>query len=191
MINWNLRKKIQNLISGQKKGDGLDRESGYRDLTPESDTKNSEEYIRALHWAIKNKDVKNIALSGPYGSGKSSVIKTYLEKYPKTKYLSISLAAFSTPMKSVNGEGEDDKSSSLANDWTLDDVDENVIEEGILKQLFYRVDVGKIPQSRYRKIKKLSYWKMFFTLLMLTVVASAVYLEINPNVLEDFKKYSH
>lgn len=53
MINWNLRKKIQNLISGQKKGDGLDRESGYRDLTPESDTKNSEEYIRALHWAIK------------------------------------------------------------------------------------------------------------------------------------------
>ena len=105
MINWNLRKKIQNLISGQKKGDGLDGESGYRDLTPESDTKNSEEYIRALHWAIKNKDVKNIALSGPYGSGKSSVIKTYLEKYPKTKYLSISLAAFSTPMKSVNGEG--------------------------------------------------------------------------------------
>lgn len=84
MINWNLRKKIQNLISGQKKGDGLDGESGYRDLTPESDTKNSEEYIRALHWAIKNKDVKNIALSGPYGSGKSSVIKTYLKKYPKT-----------------------------------------------------------------------------------------------------------
>ena len=183
MINWNLREKIQNLISGQKKGDGLDGESGYRDLTPESDTKNSEEYIRALHWAIKNKDVKNIALSGPYGSGKSSVIKTYLKKYPKTKYLSISLAAFSTPTKSVNGE--DDKTTLLADDWTLDDIDENVIEEGILKQLFYRVDVGKIPQSRYRKIKKLSYWKMFFTLLMLTVVASAVYLEINPS--EDFK----
>ena len=122
-----MRKKIQNLISGQKKGDGLDGESGYRDLTPESDTKNSEEYIRALHWAIKNKDVKNIALSGPYGSGKSSVIKTYLKKYPKTKYLSISLAAFSTPTKSVNGE--DDKTTLLADDWTLDDVDENVIEE--------------------------------------------------------------
>lgn len=50
----------------------------------------------------------------------------------------------------------------------------NVIEEGILKQLFYRVDVGKIPQSRYRKIKKLSYWKIFFSLLLLTVVALAV-----------------
>ena len=95
------------------------------------------------------------------------------------------MAAFSTPTKSVNGE--DDKTSSLADDWTLDDVDENVIEEGILKQLFYRVDVGKIPQSRYRKIKKLSYWKIFISLLLLTVVALAVYLEINPNVFEVFK----
>ena len=185
MKELNLKEKIQNLISEHQKNGCPEGEFGYRDLTPESDTKNSEEYIRALHWAIKNKEVKNIALSGPYGSGKSSVIKTYLEKYPKTKYLSISLAAFSTPTKSVSGE--DDKTSSLADDWTLDDVDENVIEEGILKQLFYRVDVGKIPQSRYRKIKKLSYWKMFFSLLMLTVVASVVYFEINPNVLEDFK----
>lgn len=185
MKELNLKEKIQNLISGHQKNGCPEGEFGYRDLTPESDTKNSEEYIRALHWAIKNKEVKNIALSGPYGSGKSSVIKTYLEKYPKTKYLSISLAAFSTPTKSVNGE--DDKTSSLADDWTLDDVDENVIEEGILKQLFYRVDVGKIPQSRYRKIKKLSYWKIFFSLLLLTVVALAVYLEINPNVFEVFK----
>ncbi len=185
MKELNLKEKIQNLISGHQKNGCPEGEFGYRDLTPESDTKNSEEYIRALHWAIKNKEVKNIALSGPYGSGKSSVIKTYLEKYPKTKYLSISLAAFSTPTKSVNGE--DDKTSSLADDWTLDDVDENVIEEGILKQLFYRVDVGKIPQSRYRKIKKLSYWKIFFSLLLLTVAALAVYLEINPNVFEVFK----
>ncbi|MGN0395703.1 MAG: hypothetical protein ACI4EF_10085 [Coprococcus sp.] len=184
MKNWNLREKIQNLISGHQKNGCPEGEFGYRDLTPESDTKNSEEYIRALHWAIKNKEVKNIALSGPYGSGKSSVIKTYLEKYPKTKYLSISLAAFSTPTKTTNGE--EDKTSPLDDDWTLDDVDENVIEEGILKQLFYRVDVGKISQSRYRKIKKISYWKMFFLLLMLTVVASVVYFEINPNVLEDF-----
>ena len=151
--------KKQNLISGQKKGDGLDGESGYRDLTPESDTKNSEEYIRALHWAIKNKDVKNIALSGPYGSGKSSVIKTYLKKYPKTKYLSISLAAFSTPTKSVNGE--DDKTILLADDWTLDDVDENVIEEGILKQLFYRVDVGKIPKVDIERLRSYPIGKCF------------------------------
>lgn len=79
MKELNLKEKIQNLISGHQKNGCPEGEFGYRDLTPESDTKNSEEYIRALHWAIKNKDVKNIALSGPYGSGKSSVIKTYLK----------------------------------------------------------------------------------------------------------------
>lgn len=115
MKELNLKEKIQNLISGHQKNGCPEGKFGYRDLTPESDTKNSEEYIRALHWAIKNKEVKNIALSGPYGSGKSSVIKTYLEKYPKTKYLSISLAAFSTPTKSVNGE--DDKSKYSKGYW--------------------------------------------------------------------------
>lgn len=31
------------------------------------------------------------------------------------------------------------------------------IEEGILKQLFYRVDHTKIPQSRYRKLYAISF----------------------------------
>lgn len=86
MIIQQLKEKIHNLFFWHQKNDCPD-ELGYRDLTPEADTKNSQEYIKALHWAIENKEVKNIALSGPYGSGKSSVIKTYLEKYPKTKYL--------------------------------------------------------------------------------------------------------
>lgn len=185
MIIQQLKEKIQNLFLGHQKND-CPEELGYRDLTPEADTKNSQEYIKALHWAIENKEVKNIALSGPYGSGKSSVIKTYLEKYPKTKYLPISLAAFSTPAKKQNGIG--DNPNPLSDDWTLDDVDENIIEEGILKQLFYKVDVRKIPQSRYRKIKKLSYWKMFLVLLGLIATVVIVSLEVRPGLWKDFNK---
>ncbi len=185
MIIQQLKEKIHNLFFGHQKND-CPEELGYRDLTPEADTKNSQEYIKALHWAIENKEVKNIALSGPYGSGKSSVIKTYLEKYPKTKYLPISLAAFSTPAKKQNGIG--DNPNPLSDDWTLDDVDENIIEEGILKQLFYKVDVRKIPQSRYRKIKKLSYWKMFLVLLGLIATVVIVSLEVRPGLWKDFNK---
>ena len=185
MIIQQLKEKIHNLFLGHQKND-CPEELGYRDLTPEADTKNSQEYIKALHWAIENKEVKNIALSGPYGSGKSSVIKTYLEKYPKTKYLPISLAAFSTPAKKQNGIG--DNPNPLSDDWTLDDVDENIIEEGILKQLFYKVDVRKIPQSRYRKIKKLSYWKMFLVLLGLIATVVIVSLEVRPGLWKDFNK---
>ena len=32
------------------------------------------------------------------------------------------------------------------------EVDADEVEKGILKQLFYKVELGKIPQSRYRKI---------------------------------------
>jgi len=183
-----LKEKIQKFISRHQNNNCQEKSLGYKDLTPESDTKNSGEYIRALHWAIKNKEVKNIALSGPYGSGKSSVIKTYLEKYPRTKYLSISLAAFSTSTKNKRNDennGTPD-ASPITEDWILDDVDENIIEEGILKQLFYKVGVGKIPQSRYRKIKKLSYWKIFFALLIVAALISIVYLEIHPNTWQEF-----
>ena len=52
------------------------RDSVYRDLAPINSIKPEEESIRALRWAIKNPNVHNIALSGPYGSGKSSVIQS-------------------------------------------------------------------------------------------------------------------
>lgn len=92
-------------------------------------------YLNALDWALRNPDVKNIALSGPYGSGKSSVIQSYMQKHPSVKALNISLATFDV-------ENCRD--------------DENILEEGILKQLFYKVDARKIPQSRYRKLRKIS-----------------------------------
>ena len=57
------------------------RDSVYRDLAPINSIKPEEESIRALRWAIKNPNVHNIALSGPYGSGKSSVIQSYLAYY--------------------------------------------------------------------------------------------------------------
>lgn len=110
-------------------------QSEYKDFTPEKEIKNGEEYLNALEWALRNPDIKNIALSGPYGSGKSSIIQSYMRKHPSVKALNISLATF-------NVENCQDN--------------ENIIEEGILKQLFYKVDARKIPQSRYRKLRKVS-----------------------------------
>ena len=55
----------------------------YKDFTPEKEIKNGEEYLNALDWALRNPNVKNIALSGPYGSGKSSIIQSYMKEHPK------------------------------------------------------------------------------------------------------------
>lgn len=39
-------------------------------MAPQSDIENVDAYFDALSWALKNKKIKNIALTGPYGSGK-------------------------------------------------------------------------------------------------------------------------
>ena len=59
--------------------------SEYRDLTPIDRIENGDEYIEALNWAFQNKKVKNIALTGPYGAGKSSIIETFLRKNDEDK----------------------------------------------------------------------------------------------------------
>ena len=52
------------------------------------------QYVTMLKRAIVNPNVNNIAISGSYGSGKSSIIKTFQKLYPKYKCLNLSLANF-------------------------------------------------------------------------------------------------
>lgn len=130
-----IKQRSYKWADGSRRALIYNEESEYRDFTPEKEIKNGEEYLNALDWALRNPDVKNIALSGPYGSGKSSIIQSYMQKHPSVKALNISLATFDV--------------ENCQND-------ENIIEEGILKQLFYKVGAHKIPQSRYRKLRKVS-----------------------------------
>ena len=78
------------LIRDYKKG------SSYSDLLPIDSIQNNAEYIRALSWAFKNKRIKNIALTGPYGAGKSSIIESFLKHNwrVRRKALRISMASF-------------------------------------------------------------------------------------------------
>ena len=84
-----IREVINKRIQEKKKNE-------FTDLAPIDDIENGAEYLKALHWAIKKKKVKNIALAGPYGAGKSSIIDTYLKKHRiiRSKSLRVSMATF-------------------------------------------------------------------------------------------------
>ena len=78
-------------------------------------------YSKALQWALENReveDIKNIALTGPYGSGKSTILKTFQKNYKGTnfKFLNISLATFKEEKIKIDDDGnpiEKDKEDLL------------------------------------------------------------------------------
>lgn len=123
-------------------------ESPYHDLAPVDDIEEETEYFRALDWALQNRKISNVALSAPYGAGKSSVIESYLKKR-KIKALQLSLTNFQEEQ----------------HDLTQDEV-----EKQFLEKLFYKVEYRKIPQSRYRKLHRISLGRIYGYLVLLFVV---------------------
>lgn len=125
----------------------------YKDLGPKDISEEDSEYFEALDWAFNNEQIYNIAISGPYGSGKSSIINSYIKKHPELKAVNISLANFLTLNKN--------------DDININDDIESELEIGILKQLFYKVNHKKIPQSRYRKLYPVKRKKIVLVILFL------------------------
>ena len=104
-------------------------------LTPTDDV-NLDVYDDAINYVFDSPDIKNVAISGAYSAGKSSVLASYKKKHSKLRFLHISLAHF----KSLEQENEEK-------------VKESVLEGKILNQLLHQIPAKRIPQTNF-KIKK-------------------------------------
>jgi energy-coupling factor transporter ATP-binding protein EcfA2 len=133
----------------------------FDDLAPVDAAEQSDAYMDALRWALGNKKTQNIALTGPYGSGKSSLLATFKKKYPNDfSYLSISLASFSdlanddTPSTIGASTLSETQNALKANEQQSRHKNEaqQLIELSILQQIFYKVDQAEIPDSRFKRI---------------------------------------
>ena len=82
----------------------------FQKLTPIHDVDLSV-YEKAIDFVFDNADITNVAISGPYSAGKSSVLESYKKKHDKIKFLHISLAHFESFDK--NNEKNSDKESVL------------------------------------------------------------------------------
>ncbi|MBA4824056.1 hypothetical protein H2241_24490 [Pantoea ananatis] len=73
-------KGIFNIFNSERHDQcGEENENVYDTLTPKvSNDARMNEYFKALDFAFSKKDVKKIAVTGPYGAGKSTVILSYL-----------------------------------------------------------------------------------------------------------------
>lgn len=133
-------------------------ESKYRfeRLTPTDDV-DLTVYEEAINYVFENPDIKNVAISGAYSAGKSSVLASYKKNHRRLRFLHISLAHFQSP-------SEEDET----------EVKESVLEGKILNQLIHQIPSDKIPQTNFRVKKKISTGRVianiFETIALLTAI---------------------
>lgn len=114
-----------------------ERKYQFERLTP-NDNIDLDVYEDAINYVFENPDVKNVAISGAYSAGKSSVLASYKKKYGNLRFLHISLAHFKSP----------DQEEEI-------EVKESVLEGKILNQLIHQIPSDKIPQTNFRVKKKI------------------------------------
>ena len=105
----------------------------FEKLTPNKDI-DLNTYEEALNFMFEDDEIKNIAITGSYSAGKSSVIESYKVKNKDKKFIHISLANFES-------------------DYPKNDNKESVLEGKILNQLLHQIDPSKIPQTNF-KVKR-------------------------------------
>ncbi|MDX6191614.1 hypothetical protein SGQ83_19830 [Flavobacterium sp. Fl-318] len=150
-------------------------------LTKKEDVEKIQPYLDKLNETIDTKGINNIALTGGYGSGKSTIIGTFKELNPQYKFLNISLASF-------NKKKSDDTLTPSEKKAQKEEL-ERLLEVSILQQIFYHVKPEEIPESRFKRIINIPDWKIWSISIgfILWVTSSTLLLKysyldkINPN----------
>lgn len=140
-----------------------ERKYNFERLTPIDNVK-MDVYEDAINYAFDNPDIKNVAITGAYSAGKSSVLATYKKKHKKLKFMHISLAHFESP-----------------NQKNKNDVKESLLEGKILNQLIHQIPSNKIPQTNFRIKQKVNVSSVILSTaeLVLFIVSIAFFVHFN------------
>lgn len=147
--------------------------AAFHKLTATQNAEGIEGYLDAFEYAFasENKDVTNIAVSGPYGSGKSSVVETLKRhnSFRDLRFLTISLTPFS------DGSGGGCSGSSglgLGRE----------IEGQILDQLIHQVNPKSIPKSRFKGTSRTTIPYRMCIVVVLAILAAALAVGLDKTI---------
>lgn len=136
---------------------------GLEPLHPEKGRLDNAIYVEELKDAITKESINNIALTGSYGSGKSSILYDFAhqvqpsrwpfrllrkkrDKYRKKRVIQISLAALGGDYKTEGKPEQDEGKDGLE--------ESSRIQKEIVKQLLFKEAPVKVSGSKFKRISK-------------------------------------
>lgn len=132
-------------------------------LTPEVLKENKQIYTEALDYAFGNSSIKNIAITGIYGAGKSTVWNTYVHEKELSNIITVSLGKYKNNIKddddilkeipltnTLNSESDGAKNKRSNENQKAEDIgDDNRVERQLINQILSQIESKKIPLSKY------------------------------------------
>src|SRR5699024_8336385 len=124
----------------------------WESLAPKFHPENHQAYLDLIERSLAHPDTRNIALTGAYGSGKSSILhelaRTRRRRRWRTKrVVELSLSTLDPNLAAtVQPENKAEAESS------------NRLQKELVKQLLYQLPPRKTPHSRFQRASKPSYW---------------------------------
>lgn len=154
------------ILKGVKKSENKENKNIYKfyPLTANSTIKLSDVTKSALKYAVNRKTkVTNVAITGNYGAGKSSIVESFEVKCKNKKFIHISL-----------GQYEEINSSEKKG---LNSREINTIEGKIINQLLHQIEPNKIGESIFKTLEAKSRIKpICFTTYSGIILILSVYL---------------
>lgn len=139
LLNWAIRMcgKTESWLRKRAAEEQPSLTVPYDTLAPKTINNDSmQEYFSALKYAFGQNDVRNIAVTGHYGAGKSTVVSSFLKYHCTEKYINVSLAGFEmTEKENIVGPADQD------------------VELSILQQILFKENRSLLPDSRIDRIQ--------------------------------------
>lgn len=134
-------------------------------LTPEYLVEEHGGYVAAIEAALANDQIRNIALSGNYGVGKSSIMREVARRQGN-RIVELSLSTLAP----IEASQLDDSVPIQATTPT------NRIQQEIVKQLLYREYPSRTPGSRFRRIERFRWLRTIGTSVLLGFIVGVIFL---------------
>lgn len=150
-----------------------------RSLAPEYIEDHHRTYVSRLNAAVSDSRNKNIALTGRYGAGKSSILDEFIKgqekpdtKAPEEKKSKKKASPRKVLRISINTLGPDN-----GEDLT------NRIQKELVKQLVYRAKPGELRSSEFARAPELTWWRAGLEAFIAAIVIVGLLwlFELRPN----------